>query len=234
MSYILDALKKAEAERSAETLRPLQVPPSFSATRASSHARWDRPWIWAGASACAAALIGFAWMKPWQAAPSPKPAATPATPATAPVAAQVQPAPAPQASTPPAAPPRHTEPAPPAEAKPAPEEKPVEAKPRRTKKTRRTHTASNDTRKPEPVQVAAAATENLPARKDLPQQIQRELPALSVGGYLYAGNPADRSVVINNRLLREGDQVAPGLVLEKMMPDGMVLNYKGLRYRSGY
>jgi len=70
--------------------------------------------------------------------------------------------------------------------------------------------------------------------RELPPQIQREIPAMTVGGYIYSGNKADRSVLINNRLMREGDEVAPGLVLEKMMPNGMVLNYKGYRYRAGY
>ena len=68
----------------------------------------------------------------------------------------------------------------------------------------------------------------------MPQQVQNEIPQLSVGGYLYSTNRADRSVLINNRLLREGEEIAPGFVLEKMTPKGMVLNYKGYRYRTSY
>ena len=67
--------------------------------------------------------------------------------------------------------------------------------------------------------------------RDLPQTIQSELPAIVVNGYIYAKSPAERSVLINQKLLHEGDQIAPQLVLEKMLPKGAILNYKGYRYR---
>ena len=57
---------------------------------------------------------------------------------------------------------------------------------------------------------------------------------MTIGGYIYSGSRADRSVLINNRLLREGDEIAPGFMLEQMMPNGMVLSYKGYRYRTSY
>jgi general secretion pathway protein B len=81
---------------------------------------------------------------------------------------------------------------------------------------------------------AAPVEPPLPGLRELPEQIQREIPTLAIGGYIYSGNKADRSVLINNRLMRDGDEIAPGLQLEKMMPNGMVLNYKGYRYRITY
>ena len=86
----------------------------------------------------------------------------------------------------------------------------------------------------------AAATPPVPAPEriallqDLPAQIQREIPTLAINGYIYASNPADRSVLINNRLRREGDTLAEGFVLEKLLPREMVLNYRGYRYRVSY
>jgi general secretion pathway protein B len=35
-------------------------------------------------------------------------------------------------------------------------------------------------------------------------------------------------------LRHEGEEVAPGLVLEKLQPKGAVMNYKGYRYRVAY
>jgi general secretion pathway protein B len=70
--------------------------------------------------------------------------------------------------------------------------------------------------------------------RDLPPNIQREIPAVNVNGYIYAVNPADRSVLINNKLLHEGEQVEPGLILEKLTPKGAVLNFKGYRFRVPY
>lgn len=43
-------------------------------------------------------------------------------------------------------------------------------------------------------------------------------------------NPRNRLVDINDRLLREGMTVAPGLTLEQITPDGMIFSYKGYRF----
>nr|WKN24500.1 general secretion pathway protein GspB [Azotobacter vinelandii] len=37
--------------------------------------------------------------------------------------------------------------------------------------------------------------------------------------------------VINDRILRQGDQAGPGVVLERIAGDGVVLNYRGYRFR---
>jgi general secretion pathway protein B len=68
----------------------------------------------------------------------------------------------------------------------------------------------------------------------LPEAIQREVPKVVVGGYIYSPNPADRLLLIDKTLRREGEEVAPGLVLERLMPKYAVMNYRGTRYRVGY
>ncbi len=68
---------------------------------------------------------------------------------------------------------------------------------------------------------------------ELPPSIQQELPKLAILFHLYSGNPRDRLVGINDRMLREGDAVEPGLVLEQITPDGMILTYKGYRFQRG-
>lgn len=70
--------------------------------------------------------------------------------------------------------------------------------------------------------------------RELPENIQREIPALTISGYIYSNIPSERSVLINKKLLHEGDEIASGLTLEKMMPKEAVLNYKGYRYRMSY
>lgn len=71
------------------------------------------------------------------------------------------------------------------------------------------------------------------AINELPASIQKDLPALSVMVHAYSDDPAKRMVGINNRLLHEGDEVAPGLRLERITLDGMILNYKGYSFRRG-
>lgn len=74
----------------------------------------------------------------------------------------------------------------------------------------------------------------MPSQRELPEQIQRELPSLTIGGYIYSDNPRERQLLVNRRLLHEGEEAAPGIVLEKMMPKAAVFNYKGYRYRIAY
>jgi general secretion pathway protein B len=82
--------------------------------------------------------------------------------------------------------------------------------------------------------AAKLEEEKIGTVQDLPANIQRELPQVSVNGYIYAKNPLDRSVLINKRLLHEGDTIAPDLLLEKMTPKGAILNFKGYRYRISF
>jgi general secretion pathway protein B len=39
--------------------------------------------------------------------------------------------------------------------------------------------------------------------------------------------------MINETMLRQGDSIAPGLRLEQITPDGVVLGYKGYRFQRG-
>jgi len=175
-------------------------------------------------------------------ASAPAPAPQNATPA-----AQIASAPAPlpaQASAPAPAPVRAQSPAlvtapaqlpapaaresrPPAGAKHA-----AAGKPRETAAS-----ASQKATAPEPPPATASA-ESAPAQNivllaDLPLALQQELPPMTVSVHAYSARPADRMVGINNRMLREGDEVVPGLKLEQITPEGMVFGYKGYSFRRG-
>jgi general secretion pathway protein B len=245
MSYILDALKKAEAERRQEQVPGLDAQP----IAASPDSRRGPPWLWptlTGGATALAALIAITWWQPWRTTPAPAPHAmqaapvAPAAPAAAPAAAATPAAPATQpARTPAPVPaaaataiaeadtPKPSAPvakAPPKAAKP--KAKPAQAKaPRESEATPPAATASA---RPAP------AEESIPALRELPEALQRTIPPITVGGYIYAARPADRSVLINKRLVRDGDQISPGLTLEKMTPNSMVFNYNGTRFRTSY
>jgi general secretion pathway protein B len=217
MSLILDALKKAEAERNGDTARSVQMPPVFHSSQRRPSV-WRKPWSWSVLAVSAVAIGTAAWIY--------------TAPGTAPVvtqqvaSAQVE-SKMPTATQPPAQTATPKEAPPVAELPPA---KPKEKSARKPVEKKRSPAAREST-----VAAASAPAEPpVPTLRELPEHIQREIPALTIGGYIYSGNKADRSVLINKRLLREGDEVAPGLTLEKMMPNGMVMNYKGYRYRAGY
>ena len=212
MSYILEALKKAQAERARGAVPGVDAQPVPTvASRAPVSLRTWAITVIVLLAACAALY----WQGPWTRS---EPAA-PAVLAKAPEAvAPPSPAPAP-ATTPPKA---ATAPEPASAPVPAP------AKPLR----------KLGERPPDEAPVTAAppapAPERIALLQELPAQIQREIPTLAINGYIYASNPADRSVLINNRLRREGDTLSEGFVLEKLLPREMVLNYRGYRYRVSY
>jgi general secretion pathway protein B len=145
------------------------------------------------------------------------------------------PAPAPAAAAP-VAPPEPVKPkAPPAPAKPPVPARVAEAEPR----SEPLETAP-DAPRPTPV-AAAPATQASPAPEDgigpvqsLPEAVQRELPKVSFGGYIYSPNPAERLLLVDKMLRREGEEVAPGLVLERLLPKAAIMNFRGYRYRVAY
>jgi general secretion pathway protein B len=233
MSYILDALKKAEAERNSTVSPNIHAPqPTVVAPLTDEPSLRTKAWIRFGLTAVAAVLLALIWLKFWRAAP---PVVAPPIVATAP-APELQapkmtdripsaPAPAPQVATPsPAVPPQEA-PARPAKQKARPAKEAAEKKPAKAAVPSQS----------KPSQTAPPSSENrIAALRELPRHIQSEIPALTVSGYIYSENKTDRTVLINKKLLHEGDQVAPDLTLEKLTPTGMVLNYKGYRYRTQY
>jgi general secretion pathway protein B len=68
---------------------------------------------------------------------------------------------------------------------------------------------------------------------ELPPAIQQELPAMNISVHAYSPTPGSRLVGINNQMFKEGSQVAPGLELEQITPEGMVFGYKGYHFRRG-
>jgi general secretion pathway protein B len=82
--------------------------------------------------------------------------------------------------------------------------------------------------------AAPAAEDSLPYLHQLPDTIQRDIPRVTFGGYMYSANPADRLLLVDKTLRHEGEEVGPGLVLEKLMPKAAVMNFRGIRYRVAY
>ena len=229
MSYILEALKKSQAERQLGELPSIHAPhvPLHDGA-ASGAARRTPVWLALGGVAVAVAAALLLW-QPWQAD-----AAAPAAAAVVPaVLAQAVPAPLPMA-----APPAAVAPAPvaafvppAATAAPVHHARPV-AEP---KQETPGQAVSPPVAAPAPaVPPTPAAEESVPGMRDLPEPIQRQIPAIAIGGYIYSKNPADRLLLIDKVLRHEGEELAPGLVLEKLQPKAAIFSFKGYRYRVPY
>jgi general secretion pathway protein B len=68
---------------------------------------------------------------------------------------------------------------------------------------------------------------------DLPESIQQQLPAIIISAHVYSSNPAQRSIVINNNFMEEGEYVLDGLILNEITPDGAIFNYQGTLFNYG-
>ena len=245
MSYILEALKKAQAERQLGNSPTLHAPTLQSVERSAAGGRLKKPLLLLIVVMGVAIVALLAMLLKPAAAPAdvpavpdlavaPAPAGPPAPAATVaaaqgplPAPAQVAadgpvPLPAPVAALPPPVatltplPRKHADP----QTAPA---APVSAA-----------NASATNPAAAPAKPAAAFEEPVQNLRDLPEPIQRSIPQVAVGGYIYSKNPSDRLLLIDKVLRREGDEVAPGLKLEKLNPKEAVFNFKGYRYRVPY
>lgn len=68
---------------------------------------------------------------------------------------------------------------------------------------------------------------------ELPAEIRRDLPNILIAFHQYSSAPADRRVMINNVVLRQGELIAPGLKLEQITADGVILSYMGYQFQRG-
>ena len=237
MSYILDALRRAEADRQRGAVPGLQDQPQPLSAPAAAPADGPRRtglWALAGAGLLAAggAAAWWWWLKLPGPAPvavmTPAPATAPPAPVTpvAPAAAPVPVAPAPAvvssmpavaAAPAPASPALVLPPIPPQPAEPAAPAEPP--------------------KKPAPRPAVAAAPAPAPdavRRQDLPENVRQQLPALTVAGATYSENPRYRMVIINGQVVQEGDTAAPGVVLETIRQKEVVLRARGYRFTEKY
>ena len=220
MSYILDALRKADAERDRGNVPGIHAQPSFGGAAPAGTQPATRPWLWLAAGALAALLAGaLAWyvMSPSRGAaeaPRPTPIAVAPSPAPAPAPAPIV-APVPVAAPVEAAKPK-SEPAPTAR-------KPKPAAP-----------AASAGAGPAAGTQPAASGEKVYALSELPDDIRRQLPTINVGGSMYATKPADRILIVNGQVLHEGDRIAPDLVLQQIRVKGALLNFKGYPYTIAF
>jgi general secretion pathway protein B len=225
MSYILDALRRADSERERGRVPGLHAQPGGSAADDDDmpDGRGGMRWGFVASLLGLALIVVFAWLafgrdKPIEVIVS-------APPPPQPVPAPVPPAPAAMVAA------------------PAPSVEPVAATPASATTTTAgaTLAAEKPQRKPaptrrEPARPATPAVDETPAvpMNELPDAVRRELPALSIGGASYSASRANRMLIVNGQLYHEGDILAPNLRLEQIRLKSAVLRYKNYRYSVGY
>lgn len=237
MSYILEALKMSEqARREAAAPSPPSLLPPAGADEKEPDRAWARYLLIAALLLINVAAIAL-WQHPPDTGTAPVPRAASAAP-PAPTAAA--PKPLAQAAVPPReSPAPRVEPAAPVAEPPAAAASPqppvivARVEPRPAAPKARKAPAPPTPARSETAAAPPAKTEATPdpqANDDLPANIEKQLPALALSGFIQ-DRDQNNIVIVNDKLMREGDEVAPGLKLEKILPDGVVFNYKGYRFK---
>ena len=62
---------------------------------------------------------------------------------------------------------------------------------------------------------------------DLPDSIKNRLPKISVSAHVFSSNPLQRSIVINNNFMEEGEYISQKLTLHEITRDGAILDFEG-------
>ena len=89
----------------------------------------------------------------------------------------------------------------------------------------------------EPLPTVSASVEEPPADgrvlvlDELPAAIRAQLPKLQVSGHVWSDEPALRLLSVDDRLLHEGGEAAPGVSLREITPEGAVFAFKGWHFR---
>jgi len=245
MSYILDALKRADAQRTHGAVPGLHTrqlaTPALSARARTGRYLWPAIaalalttgaalwWLWptAGSAVRLAAVVPTGMKAPVSTAPVQPQAMVTANPAVAPIPAtsamqSIKPAATPEIAAPPAVAPSPL--------KPNPEPEPL------AKTTAAPAKATVKPATPTPLKTSASPTESaaLPLLSELPPDLRRQIPALVITGAVYSANPAQRLLLVNNQVLTQGSLAAPELTLEEIRAKSSVFSFRGTRFRLAH
>ena len=226
MSFILDALKKSETERQRQGSAEFATIPSSRA--ASSPPRW----LWVLVLLLLVNLVVLAGilLRDEPAATTPalsSPAVAPATtPAITPADAEEPPAADTTSFEARIADARSRQPPPGVVAGIAPETAPVQEpavpEPADEIVEQRPPAGQPDAPRSEPL--------SLPTLTQLRAGGILSLPDLHLDIHVYSETPADRFVFVNMSKHRENSRLASGPVVERITPEGVVLDYQGTRF----
>jgi general secretion pathway protein B len=208
MSYILEALKKAQAERELGRVPPLQGSASALVKEVDPGLGAGVPrWVWPGALLVVVLAVAgaAAW---WIGRPALAPAAAPAASiAPLPASAAVSPPPVAPAPAPAQAQPKALPPELPPVAPPLPVARPAAPPP-----------------PPSIVATASPSEEVVVAFEALDAATRSRLPPLVAGGTIHSSERAQRMVILDGQVLREGDSLTADVSVLTIEPRGVVLH----------
>lgn len=99
-----------------------------------------------------------------------------------------------------------------------------------------THISTSESERPAAATISTGRTSaprKVAAENDitdfynLPESIKKQLPTITISAHVYSSNPLQRSIVINNNFMEEGEYVLDNLILHEITASGAIFNYHG-------
>lgn len=227
MSYILDALKRADAERDRGAVPGLHTPPVHVGTAGGPEFRF-RPLllVLTGIGLLAVCAVLWRWQHPLVLSPTVA-SSTPVAVVTSigPTVVVAVPAPAFTAAP-----------------RPVPQTSVATALPAAPRAASADVVSGSgavrptvpekelQTSKSAPPPVAVTTGTPVMSVAQLPPDISQALPKLAISGSTWSENRAYRMVILNGQVFHEGDKPAADLTLEQITVKAVIFNFKGYRY----
>lgn len=81
---------------------------------------------------------------------------------------------------------------------------------------------------------AAPITRNestIPWLHDLPRDFRRLVPEIHINVYVYNDQPENRFIMIDMKKYKTGQEISSGMILQEIQADGIVVRFRGKRFR---
>ena len=93
------------------------------------------------------------------------------------------------------------------------------------------HTKNNDTQTTTTADRNTAENNvNIVEFYDLPDSVKQQLPAIIITSHVYSTNPLQRSIVLNNNFMEEGEYFLDDMILHEITADGAIFNYRDIKF----
>jgi general secretion pathway protein B len=233
MSYILDALRRADAERDRGAVPGLHARQVSTPTLTVASGAKNRLWLALAAAVVLGALAAGLWLGRSGTVTASGVEVTPSAPAQPAVTEQPtvasQPLPLPVSS-----------PQPTVAVAPEPATTPTAPQSRAAAAIVVPTSPVVEKATPAPQAKPSASLPETPSvlappwLAELPEDTRRQLPPLAITGAVYSDNPAQRLLLINGLVLPPGGAVTPDVTLEDIRERHSVFSFRGTRFRLAH
>lgn len=95
---------------------------------------------------------------------------------------------------------------------------------------RPTNQAKLQTQIQEAIKDTLSLYKQVPYLHELPEKVQNTVPSINYINHLYSER-AGGAVIINKKTLRNGQEISPGMIIDRVASDGIVVQYQGIRFK---